>query len=168
VTDLERALRYWTGTLGVGPFFVMRDLVPERYRYRGNPSPPPRITLALGNSGDLQVELIQQHDDRPSAYRDFLAAGREGFQHVSAWTTRVEYDETMRRALAAGVAVAHEGAIPGSGIRFAYFATDAALPGGLIYEIADVMEPETFVIVRTIADAAKGWDGRDPVRELRL
>ena len=42
VRDLEKALDYWTRTLGVGPFFVMRDVVPDNYRYRGRPVPPPR------------------------------------------------------------------------------------------------------------------------------
>jgi len=67
VRDLDRALNYWTNTLGVGPFFVLRNLSPEKYRYRSRPSPPPLASIALGNSGDLQVEIIQQHDERPSA-----------------------------------------------------------------------------------------------------
>ena len=166
VKDLARALDYWTKTLGVGPFFLMRDLVPENYRYRGEPSPPPRITLALANSGGLQVEVIEQHDDRPSAYRDYLQAGHEGFQHVSSWLTRADYDATRERVLASGITVAHEGSIPGNGIRFVYFATDA-VPGGFLYEMADVLEPATYPLVKAIADAAVGWDGREPVRELR-
>jgi hypothetical protein len=125
------------------------------------------MSIALGNSGDLQVEIIQQHDDRPSAYRDFLAAGREGLQHVSSWLTREEYDATMARQLAAGVVVAHEGEIPASGVRFAYFATDG-VAGGLMYEIADLMEPQIYPLVTMIADAARDWDGKDPVRELPL
>jgi catechol 2,3-dioxygenase-like lactoylglutathione lyase family enzyme len=167
VHDLDRALRYWTETLGVGPFFVLRDVSPEDFRYRGHPSPPPALSLALANSGDVQVEIIRQHDERPSAYRDFLRTGREGFQHVSSWLTRAEYDETMERLVAAGVRVAHEGKIPGAGVRFAYFATDVA-PGGLTYEIADVMELPTLSFMQMIAEAAKGWDGHDPVRDLPL
>lgn len=112
VRDLDKALRYWTETLGVGPFYLMRDLVPESYRYRGKPAPAPRITLALGYSGEFQVELIQQHDDRPSAYRDYLESGREGFQHVSSWMTRAEYDPAVAAILRSGVELAHEGAIP--------------------------------------------------------
>ena len=26
VRDMDRALKYWTGTLGIGPFFVVRRL----------------------------------------------------------------------------------------------------------------------------------------------
>ncbi|MCC6849847.1 MAG: VOC family protein [Deltaproteobacteria bacterium] len=167
VRDLERARAYWSDTLGVGPFFVLRELRPDTFRYRGAPSPPPAVTIALANSGDVQVELIQPLDDRPSAYRDFLASGREGLQHVSSWLTRAEYDAACARLAAAGVSVAHEGAMMGGGVRFAYFATDAAA-GGVMYEIADVAEPAVFPMMRMIADAAREWDGSDPVRELRL
>jgi len=167
VRDLDRALQYWTHTLGVGPFFVLRNVSPEHFRYRGQPSPPPSVSIALGNSGDLQVEIIQQHDERPSAYRDFLASGREGFQHVSAWLTRAEYDATMTADLRDGLTVAHEGAIPGSGVRFAYFATDAT-PGGLMYEIADVIDSPAYALMGMIAAAARDWDGSEPIRELRL
>ena len=59
VRDLEKALDYWTRTLGVGPFFTMRDVMPDNYRYRGRPSPPPRISLALGFSGELQVGILK-------------------------------------------------------------------------------------------------------------
>ncbi len=167
IHDLDSALRYWIDDLGVGPFFVLRDLTPENYIYRGKPSPPPRITLALGNSGDMQVELIQQHDDRPSAYREFLSAGREGFQHVSSWLTKADYDATFTRLRGRGLTTVHEGVIAASGVRFAYFATDTA-PGGFLFEMADVMEPNVYPMMQMIADAARDWDGRDPIREFHM
>ncbi len=166
VHDIDAALRYWTQTLGVGPFFVLRDVAPEKFWYRGQPSPPPHLSLALGNSGDLQVELIQPHDDHPSAYRDFLATGREGLHHVSSWLTRAEYDATLARLQAAGTPIAHAGTI-GSGGRFAYFATDG-VAGGMQYEIADALEPGGAQMMQTVAEAARNWDGSDPVRELRF
>ena len=167
VRDLDRALRYWTETLGVGPFFLIRDLVPVDYRYRGESAPAPRLTLALGYSGEFQIELVQQHDDRPSAYRDFLLAGHEGCQHVSSWVTRAEYDRTMKEVRARGVQPAHEGVLPGSGIRFVYFATDS-IPGGLLYEMAEVKEPPLYDMMMHIQATARTWDGSDPIRELQL
>jgi len=164
VRDLEKSLDYWTRTLGVGPFYMMRDVKPDNYRYRGKPSAPPQISLALGFSGELQVEIIQQHDDNPSAYRDFLLAGHEGFQHLSSWMTRAEYDRTVPELLRSGVPVAHEGTIPGSGIRFVYFATDNA-PGGPLYEISEAKEPVVYDGMVKIRDLARTWDGRNPIRE---
>ena len=165
VRDINAALRYWTETLGVGPFFVLRRTTPGDYRYRGRLSPAPLLSVALGNSGDVQVEIIQQHDDKPSAYRDYLAKGQQGFQHVSSWLTRAEYDETLARVRSAGTVVVHEGVVRESNVRFAYFETDT-VPGGLVYEIADVMDPSIYPLIQTIADAARSWDGRDPVRDI--
>jgi len=73
----------------------------------------------------------------------------------------------MAEQLSNGVVVAHEGVIPGSGVRFAYFATDSA-GGGLLYEIADVMEGPAYALMQMVADAARGWDGTEPIRELQL
>jgi catechol 2,3-dioxygenase-like lactoylglutathione lyase family enzyme len=165
VRDLDKALRYWTETLGVGPFFMLRDFIPVDYRYRGESAPAPRLTLALGFSGGFQIELIQQHDDNPSAYRDFLLAGHEGCQHVSSWVTAAEYDRTMAAARARGVAPAHEGIVPGSNIRFVYFATDSA-PGGLLYEMADLKETPFYDMMMRIQETARTWDGTDPIREV--
>jgi catechol 2,3-dioxygenase-like lactoylglutathione lyase family enzyme len=164
VRDLEKTLDYWTRTLGVGPFFMMREIVPDNYRYRGKPVPPPRVSIALGFSGEFQVEIIQQHDDNPSAYRDYLGAGHEGFQHVSSWMTRAEYDRAVPELVRSGLSVAHEGAIPGSGLRFIYFATDS-MPGGPLYEISEAREPSIYPTMMKIRDLARGWDGRDPIRD---
>jgi len=165
VRDMDAALRYWTETLGVGPFFMLRDLVPENYFYREKPAPAPKLTIALGFSGEFQVEVIAQHDDHPSAYRDFLVAGGQGFQHVSSWLTRAEYDRERARHRERGVIAIHEGAVPPSGVRFAYFATgDAA--GGFLYEIAEVKEPPVYGMMMKIREAARAWDGAKPVREI--
>src|ERR1017187_10835560 len=48
VRDLEKALDYWTRTLGVGPFFVMRDVVPDNYRYCGRAVLVVGVFLAFG------------------------------------------------------------------------------------------------------------------------
>jgi hypothetical protein len=34
----------------------------------------------------IRCELIQQHNDAPSLFRDFLDSGREGLQHLAFWT----------------------------------------------------------------------------------
>ena len=166
VRDLDRALEYWTKTLGVGPFFQIRNVAPEAYRYRGQPSPAPQVSLALANTGDMQIELIQQHDDNPSAWRDFQVSGHEGFQHMSSWLTRAEYDETLARMRTAGTMVLHEAVVPGIGERFAYLATDTG-PGGFLFEIADVIDT-CYPMMETVAEAARGWDGSDPIRDLKL
>jgi hypothetical protein len=64
-----------------------------------------------------------------------------------------------------GVAVAQEGVVPGSGVRFAYFAvSDDA--NNLMFEIADVMEPVIHSRMKLIAEASRDWDGAKPIREI--
>ena len=73
----------------------------------------------------------------------------------------------MAAVRARGVTAAHEGALPGSGIRFVYFATDA-IPGGLLYEMAEVKEPPLYDMMMRIQATARTWDGTDPIREFQF
>ena len=82
VRDIEAAMRHWSEVLGVGPWFYLEHTPIEEFEYRGAPSDCD-VAIALANSGPLQIELIQQHNDAPSLYRDFLAAGNEGLQHIA-------------------------------------------------------------------------------------
>ena len=80
VRDMDAALKYWVDVLHVGPFFVFEHCPLLNQRYYGKPSNVD-VTLALGNSGALQIELIYQHNDEPSVYKEFLDAGRVGVHH---------------------------------------------------------------------------------------
>ena len=64
VTDLDRAMARWL-ELGVGPWFVLRGL-PMHASYRGEPCET-TLSLAWSNSGEMQIELIQQQDDTPAS-----------------------------------------------------------------------------------------------------
>ncbi|MEQ8663634.1 MAG: VOC family protein, partial [Gammaproteobacteria bacterium] len=80
VRDIDAALKYWVDVLKVGPFFLFEHCPLENQRYRGGPSNAD-VTLALGNSGDVQIELIYCENDAPSVYKEFLDAGRVGVHH---------------------------------------------------------------------------------------
>ena len=157
VRDIESALRHWTEVLGVGPFFYVDRVPVKDFRYCGAPSPV-EMSIALANSGDLQIELIQQRNDAPSLYRDFLEAGHEGLQHVAYWTTQFQAD--YDRLLAHGFVVGHEGEIGESG-RFVYF--DAGGHPGTVIELSDVSGPKGRFFEH-IRRAAESWDGSDPIR----
>jgi len=164
VRDADAAMRYWAETMGVGPFVVFRNLLFEDYLYRGKPAPGPVVTIGVAQSGPLQVEIIQQHNDAPSAYLDFLAAGREGFQHVSPWFDTPEaYDAAYARLAASGLEVVHEGHSAGSDIRFAYF---SAKEGGWPqFEISEALRPAIRPLSEDLQRQAAEWDGTDPIRE---
>jgi len=132
----------------------------DYFRHRGAASPV-EMSIALANSGDLQIELIQQRNDAPSMYREFLDAGCEGLQHMSYWSR--DYQALYDRALSLGYRVGHEGQIGGPQGRFAYFDTQSH-PGTVI-EISDISggKGEFFERVR---QAALHWDGARPIREV--
>ena len=161
VRDIEAALRFWTGTLGVGPFFYIERVKTDWFRYRGADSPV-ELSIALANSGDLQIELIQQRNDAPSMYLDFLAQQGEGLQHMSYWTH--DYQGLYDKALAAGFRVGHEGQIGGPQGRFAYFETSGH--AGTVIEISDISGGKGRFFEH-IRKAAETWDGADPVRLVR-
>src|SRR5918997_314367 len=65
VDDIEAAMDYWSRVLGIGPFFYKERVPIENYTYRGK-SYEPHNSVALANSGPLQIELIQTRNDAPS------------------------------------------------------------------------------------------------------
>jgi len=163
VKDAERTMKYFAETLGVGPFYVVSNMVPDDYHYRGKPAPAPVLTLCFAQAGPVQIEIIQQHNDAPSAYRDFFAAGHEGCQHVALWfADSAEYTRARQRILDAGLKLVHENGDKAAVARFAYFETE--LPGGLMLEIAEAMTPNVRGMFEAVAEAAKNWNGENPIR----
>jgi len=157
VRDIEAAMRHWIEVLGVGPWFYIEHLPVTDFRYKGQPSPVD-ISLALANSGALQVELIQQRNDAPSLYRDFLNAGHEGLQHLGYGSKNFQAD--LDRLLQAGYAIGHSGSVSGRG-PFVYLLTEAH--PGTVVELFDMSSGRERVFAR-IAEAAQHWDGREPIR----
>jgi len=157
VHDIEAAMDHWSRTLGVGPWFYNPRVPIENYRYRGE-SHQPHNSVALANSGYVQVELIQTRNDVPSMYRDFLRAGRTGLQHVAYWTER--YDEDLARLQRQGFEPVMSGEVGAQG-RFIYF--DTEFHPGTVIELSEVAGPKgrMFDLIRR---ASEGWDGQDPVR----
>ena len=170
VRDLPAALKYWTETLGVGPFHVMKGVAVGDYTYRGQSMPGPVLDVGLSWSGAFQIEIIQQTNDVPSAYVDFLKAGREGMHHVCSWYDSPQnYEAALGRAEAAGASLVHQGALGsaalGTTARFSYFATNS-IPGGFYFEVAEGLVPALQPFMAMIEDSTRHWDGRDPIRYL--
>ncbi|GGD80464.1 VOC family protein [Croceicoccus mobilis] len=166
VNDFDGALEYWTQIMGTGPFFVSREVGFDDYRYRGQPSASPVLSLAYAQISDtMQLEIIHQHDDAPSGYRDFLRSGREGCQHLSSWFDSADaFDAAHAHALASGLAPIHEGSAGGP--RFAYFDSYGAGSAGLAFEIAEGLLPMLDPVHEMMVAAARDWDGSDPVRAM--
>jgi hypothetical protein len=157
VRDIEAAMRHWIGVLGVGPWFYIEHLPVTDFQYKGQPSPVD-VSIALANSGPLQVELIQQRNDAPSMYRDFLSAGHEGLQHIGYGTKNFETD--LARILGAGYKVGQSGRVGRRG-PFVYLLTEAH--PGTVVELLDLSGARERIFAH-IAEAARTWDGKDPIR----
>lgn len=157
VRDIDAAMQSMADRLGIGPFLLIREAVPDWFRYRGADSPPPVMSMAFAYSGDLQLEIIQQHNDVPSAYKDFLDQGKSGAQHLSSWaSSHAEYDAMRTQALQSAPVIVHEGQIGPA--RFAYF--DSVDPHfGLCFEISEAMIPEYQPLWAGLQAATTEWDG---------
>ncbi|NDZ18927.1 glyoxalase [Variovorax sp. WS11] len=157
VDDLDEALRHWTTVLRIGPFFRIDHVPLEHYSFEGKPSTPD-LTIALAYSGEVQVELVAQHNDAPSLYLSHLRANGPGFHHVCI---RAAGYEAGRASLeSAGLTCCSEGRVRNAG-RFGYFRPSD--PRGLIVEIGEG-RPSTQAFFKGIKDASRDWNGLDPVR----
>ena len=155
VSDLEPWVEGYLAA-GVGPWWVSRDMAPQRFEYRAAPSRA-RFDVAISFSGDLMIEVIQPLDEHPSPYRTFLEGGREGLQHLAffpddpeAWIAQVE---------AAGYRTCLDGA--SNGFHFTYF--ESPLAGGDTLELGRLSGPARSRLADLRAICA-AWDGRDALR----
>src|SRR3546814_731294 len=138
VRDCEAAMEQW-GKLGVGPFFMMRFTVDD-FMLRGRPSPAPDVTLCFAHSGPLQIELIQQNNDVPSVWREFLDSGRVGAQHLAAWyADHPTFDAKMAELDSKGFEMEKEGGRGACDARLAYRLTWQ--PGGVMLELPKSIRP---------------------------
>lgn len=161
VKDIEKAMNHWIA-LGVGPWFYKEAVESTEFRYHGKPSQLPKLSIALANSGDTQIELIQQRDDAPTLYLDTLAKSGECAQHVAYWT-HDHFDAWCHHLLELGYVEGHSGRMGATRGRFAYF-----LHAGFASAMVEISEStggkgEYFESIR---QAALTWDGRDPIRRM--
>ncbi len=158
VEDIERAVDAWVRTTGIGPFFLVPHIELADFEYRAKKGSGLDFSVAIAQSGGVQIELIQQHCDSPSAYRDTVMKGSEGFHHLCIYTD--DYDATRQRYVDQGFAVAVDGLF--GDMRFCYVDTSRSI--GCMMEIVEEHPLETDFFTR-IAEAAATWDGKiEPLR----
>jgi hypothetical protein len=158
VRDIEQAMKHWTGVIGVGPFFYLEKMTASQSAFRGKPTVL-QLSIAISQSGPLQIELIQQHNDAPSQFREFIDAGREGQHHIAFWTT--QFDRDLARYTREGLEVLSSANL--SPNRNAFFSSNSH-PGTLI-EFSEVSGPKGEFFKR-VAEIAANWDGSNPVRRV--
>jgi Glyoxalase/Bleomycin resistance protein/Dioxygenase superfamily len=155
VDDLLAEAARWARVFGVGPFHVSPRIT-SRATYRGAPSNV-EVQYGLAQAGPVQIELIQQHCDRPSMFRDVFAKGESGFHQLC--TVTMDYDGKVAHYEQLGYEFTGEIANPGQ--RTAYFDTFSDF--GFYTEVVE-HAPKLLARWDRIARTCAEWDGRDPVR----
>jgi hypothetical protein len=115
--------------------------------------------VALGYSGPIQIELIVQHNDAPSLYRDFLAERPQGGLHHVAFAT-ARLDEAIAQGEALGTPVVRQWTDQ-LGVRYAYLEPTAASESYV--ELLEAT-PTLLGFFEQIEKAARFWDGDEPHR----
>lgn len=156
-SDFDAALHHWTGTMGVGPFFLVENIRLEGMRYRGAPTDAV-FSLALAYWGDVQIELIRPENDAPSIYTGPYGV-KDRLHHVCILVDDIA--EAYATCDATGAEILIEGSLGASRV---IYADPGGGPGSVVELLARAPEgPDLFALIR---DAARGWDGSDPVRRL--
>ncbi|MDA8247617.1 MAG: VOC family protein [Rhodospirillales bacterium] len=159
VEDIETSARAWSQQFGIGPWFVRGPFTPASALYRGKPTAI-SISLAIAFSGHLQVELIQQHNDAPSLYREVIERRGFGFHHWGTASDR--FDQRVEQFRRRGHDIAFFDVTP-AGTRVAYFDTTRELSG--MIEVIEMNDAQERRYTRMYTEALN-WDGRDLIRRV--
>jgi hypothetical protein len=158
-STLERAMAHWVTVRGVGPWFVVEHPEVHDFVHRGEAGTLD-FTFALAQAGDLQIELIAQHNDQASTYLDFLSAsgGVGGLHHLAYWPE--DMDEAFRQATGVlGYELWTAGRIGPTG-QFRYFDTTRDGDGdhlGTVVEHANI-RPATRSFFAELAERSRRFN----------
>ena len=158
VADLSRAIEFYVRTLNVGPFFVLPHRKQPDRVYRGAVTPT-EVSLAMGFAGTMQIELIEQHDEAPSLFREAIARHGYGFHHFG-----IAHDDVpgvLPSYLGEGYEVVGRSPVPTGGEVVFLEPPDPVHPGYIeLLPATDEMD-QRFT---RFWQASVGWDGVDPIR----
>lgn len=152
VDDIETAAEHWSSGIGAGPFFVTAHHRATSFSFRGRPVEAD-VSYAFGYSGYLQIQLIEQHDDTPSIYRDMSPSG-SGHHHVARLVEEHAFDDERDRIVAMGFELACE--LTANGIRACYLDTRTSI--GVLTELHSIT-PRILTTFGRWRDAHADWDG---------
>jgi len=156
--DFDAAIRYWTETMGVGPFYVLENVALGGMKYKGQPSGAV-FSIAIAYWGDVQIELIRAENAEPSIYTGEYAVN-DRLHHICIFVDSIE--EARRAAAGAGAEILVEGTVGEDG---AVIYVDPGNGPGHVIELLQNMTGAAEIF-QMIKDAGKDWDGTDPLRIL--
>jgi hypothetical protein len=160
VDDLEAAATKLSRAMQIGPFLMIRHIQLDSPHHRERPQRTD-FSLCLAQAGEVQVELVQQHDDTPSVYRDAFPDGPPdgmAFHHVAVIVPDVFAETARYNAL--GFPTASSGRF--GAIDFTY--VDCRSAGGFMVEVLPDA-PDMHRFFGSVRKAADEWDGKQAWRE---
>ena len=157
VQDLEESANQWAKSTGAGPFVVFEHFQFINPLHNGR-SVDLDVSIALGFSAGLCIELIQQLDERPSIYHDWRIEQGYGLHHVAVLAT--DYQAMVSAKNDSGIATVFSAAF-GDGTRLAYLDTRENL--GCYLEIVELTDFVRGALTTMRADH-ESWDGTDVLR----
>ncbi len=157
VEDIRKSMEELTRHMRIGPWFLRENFVFGKQEYYGKPSTA-ELSIAMGYSGHMLFELIQQHNDEPSVYRDVVTKRGYGLHHFGVAAAR--FDDAVAGYHARGYRTAFWAEVA-PGVRVEYFDTTDVLPA--MVELIE-MKPSVEAMFTAFQQASVGWDGADPVR----
>jgi hypothetical protein len=158
-TDFDATMKYWIETVGVGPFFVLNDVRLDGMKYKGEPTDAV-FTMAIGYWGDIQIELIKTDSDAPSLYAGEYAV-RDRLHHVCVFVESIV--EAREACAAVGAEIIVEGNVGPDGA--VIYVDPGQGPGHVIEYLQPMAGSEG--LFQMMKDAARDWDGSDPIRVLQ-
>ncbi|MBI4289455.1 MAG: VOC family protein [Chloroflexi bacterium] len=126
VRDMGKAIKYYSETLGIGPFVVRDFHLPEGLMKGKKVSVD--MKLAFASLGAVQFELIEAPPG-DNIYREFLEANGEGLHHIGFSVDNL--DDRVAELRKRGVGVLFSGKTERAS--FAYL--EPGETGGVIFEL---------------------------------
>ena len=155
--DYDAALNYWTNTMGVGPFFEVPEVKVLDPVFNGAPSEAV-FGIAIAYWGDIQIEMVRQHNDAPSIYHTQPYKGTGGMHHVCLFLDDV--DGAIDVVEKAGGKIVFRGGTKEGDMFYAHMGDGQPLVEGIY------LGPRRAASFERMRQAAIDWDGSDPIRSV--
>lgn len=159
VPDLRAAIDTWVTVHGAGPFYLLERVSFDECT-SGGATATADHSAGCGQCGPVPVELQQCHDVEPAELAGPLTAdGRTAVNHVGVTIDDPAAESSRLQSLGFGLRLYTR---LGDTEFFWHDTTDAF---GYAIEVITA-GPQFDAFWNTVADGARDWDGRDPVRSI--
>jgi len=170
VPDIDASMRFNAESMRIGPFTCSRGFKAPDGWYRGS-TDMPELSIAHAYNGRLFVEFIQQHDDVPSVYKEFIDKHGYGLHHYGIAVAPEDYDASLEHFYSLGFEDIFTDRLHGNTrIRYVGPKTETARDKlrnevGVSYLECVEMFASEETFFTGIYEASLHWDGKTLLRE---